>query len=145
MVNTRWTVGELSEAAGRSSKPARDDPPVTVKAVFRSSRQTRSLAAGEVLFREGDPGAEMFGVISGAVELRRGDRVLAVVAPGGTFGELAIIDGGHRHTDAVATEPTELAVIDRRDFLFLVGETPTFALDVMRSMSTVIRALDAGV
>jgi CRP-like cAMP-binding protein len=119
-------------------------PAVTVKAVFRSARQTRSLAAGELLFRAGDAGAEMYGVISGSVELRRGDRVLATVAEGGTFGELAIIDSAPRQLDAVAVEATELAVIDRRDFLFLVGETPTFALDVMRSMSQVIRTLDAG-
>ena len=115
---------------------------MTIKAVFRGSRQTRSLAPGEVLFRRGEQGADMFGVISGAVELRTGEQVLAVVRPGATFGELAIIDASPRSLDAVAIEATELAVITRQDFLFRVGETPTFALDVMRSMSQLIRHLD---
>ncbi|HYN31274.1 MAG TPA: cyclic nucleotide-binding domain-containing protein [Ilumatobacteraceae bacterium] len=114
---------------------------MTIKGVFRGASQTRSLAAGEVLFSVGDAGAEMYGVISGGVELRRGDQVVQRVGPEGTFGELAIIDAGPRTLTAVAVWPTEIAVIGRRDFLFLVGETPTFAIDVMRSMAHLVREL----
>jgi CRP-like cAMP-binding protein len=35
----------------------------------------------------------------------------------------------------VATEDSSLAVIDKARFLFLVGETPNFALQVMSSMA----------
>jgi CRP-like cAMP-binding protein len=42
----------------------------------------------------------------------------------------------------VATEDSEVAVIDERTFLFLVQETPMFALQVMRSMAARIRELD---
>jgi CRP-like cAMP-binding protein len=37
----------------------------------------------------------------------------------------------------------EIAVINEHDFLFLVHETPTFALDVMKSMASLIRALES--
>lgn len=107
--------------------------------MFRGASSTRSLGTDEVLFRSGEPGNEMFGVISGSMELRQGTRVVQRVGPGATFGELAIVDDGPRTLDAVAVEPTEVAVIGRRDFLFLVGETPTFAIDVMRSMAHLIR------
>jgi len=48
-----------------------------------------------------------------------------------------------RSLTAVATEPTVLAVIDERSFLFLVHETPMFAIQVMRSLAERIRELDA--
>jgi CRP-like cAMP-binding protein len=102
-----------------------------------------TLAPGEVLFRAGEPGNEMYGVISGEIELRLDERVVARIEPGGTFGELAIIDAGPRTLTAVASQACEIAVIDQHDFLFLVHETPTFALDVMRSMAHLIRELES--
>jgi CRP/FNR family transcriptional regulator, cyclic AMP receptor protein len=115
--------------------------PVTIRGVFKNARTMRTLSPGEILFSEGDAGDSMYGVISGAVELRRGDRVLLRIGPDGTFGELAIIDGSPRSLTAVAVEPTEIAVINHREFLFLVHETPTFAIDVMRSLSELIHEL----
>ena len=43
---------------------------------------------------------------------------------------------------AVVLEPTRIAVINRHTFLFLVHETPTFALDVMRSLAERILSHD---
>lgn len=114
-----------------------------VGAVFAGMNERREVAAGETVFAEGDPGHEMFGVVSGAVALRKGDRIVKVVEPGDTFGEMAIVGGESRSLTAVATEATLLAVIDERAFLFLVHETPTFAIQVMRSMAERIRELDA--
>jgi CRP/FNR family transcriptional regulator, cyclic AMP receptor protein len=102
-----------------------------------------TMAPGEVLFRAGEPGDEMYGVISGEIELRLDDRVVGRVEPGGTFGELAIIDSGPRTLTAVAGQASEIAVINQHDFLFLVHETPTFAIDVMRSLAHLIRALES--
>ena len=84
----------------------------------------------------------MYGVLSGQIELRRGDEVLARVGPGETFGEMAIIDDAPRMLSAVAVEPSEIAVIGRRTFLFLVHETPMFAIQVMQSLASRIRELD---
>jgi CRP/FNR family transcriptional regulator, cyclic AMP receptor protein len=113
-----------------------------IRAVFINAREQREAAPGETVFAEGDRGEEMFGVISGAVELRKGDRVLTQLADGDTFGEMAIISEATRSLTAVATEPTVLAVIDEKTFLFLVHETPMFAIQVMRSMADRIRELD---
>jgi CRP-like cAMP-binding protein len=110
--------------------------------VFLNAKERRDVAPGDVFFEAGDSGDEMFGVVSGMIELRRGDQVLARVGPGGTFGEMAIIDNAPRALTAVAVEQSEIAVITRRMFLFLVTETPMFAIQVMQSLASRIRELD---
>jgi CRP-like cAMP-binding protein len=113
---------------------------VKVQGVFRGAGSTRTVPQGTVIFEEGDEGEEMFGVVAGKVELRlKGGRVL-MVEPDAIFGEMALVDKAPRSATAVAVEETTLAVIDRRRFLFLVGETPTFALQVMSSLAERLRA-----
>jgi CRP-like cAMP-binding protein len=115
---------------------------VTLRSVFANATDQRDVAAGVTIFDEGDAGAEMFGVISGKVELRHGDVVVTTIGPEGTFGEMSIIADAPRTLTAVAVEDSQLAAINRHTFLFLVHETPTFAIDVMRSLVERIRALD---
>ena len=112
---------------------------MSVRAVFLNAKERRHFEAGDVVFEAGDVGEHMFGVISGQVELRRGDIVVATLGEGDTFGEMAIVDAAPRSLTAAAVEPTELAVIDQRVFMFLVHETPMFAIQVMRSLSARIR------
>ena len=110
-----------------------------VTGLFRNTDEVKQVPAEAVIFSEGDPGTEMYGVISGEVELRVGDAVVATIGPDDVFGEMALVDHEPRMATAVATQPTELAVLDRRHFLFLVGETPTFALQVMSAMADRLR------
>ncbi len=111
-----------------------------VQGVFRGAGSTRTLQAGTVIFEEGDAGQEMFGVIEGEVELRlRNGRVL-ILGPDDIFGEMALVDSSPRSATAVAVTETTLAVVDRRRFLFLVGETPSFALQVMSNLAERLRA-----
>ncbi len=112
---------------------------VKVLGVFKAATDTRDFAPGEVVFEAGSHGDEMFGVAEGRVELRFADGRVLEVGPDDTFGELAIIDASPRAATAVATEATRLAVIDKRRFLFLVGETPQFALQVMSSLAERLR------
>lgn len=111
--------------------------------MFLSAREVRHYEAGDEIFAQGSPSSEMFGVVSGSVELRKdGDPVLTI-GTDGTFGEMGIIDHAPRSLSAVALEPSEIAVIDERTFLFLVQETPMFALQVMQGLATRIRELDS--
>ena len=103
--------------------------------VFKAANETRRVQSGSVIFEAGASGDEMFGVIEGKVELRFPDGRVVSIGPDDTFGEMAIINSSPRTATAVATEDSNLAVIDEQRFLFLVGETPTFALQVMSSMA----------
>lgn len=110
-----------------------------VLGVFRAATETRDAAAGTVIFEAGSTGEEMFGVIEGKVELRLPDGQTFEIGPDATFGEMALVDASPRSATAVAVDDTTLAVIDKRRFLFLVHETPTFALQVMSSLAERLR------
>ena len=114
---------------------------VKVQGVFRGADSVRTVPPGTVIFEEGAAGQEMFGVIDGEVELRLSDGRVLTVAPDGTFGEMALVDASPRMATAVAVTETTLAVIDRQRFLFLVGETPSFALQVMSSLAERLRGM----
>jgi len=115
---------------------------MTVRGVFVSATEFVDLQPGDVVFAQGDTGATMFGVVSGSIDLRDGDTVVGRCGPNDTFGELAIIDHAVRSLTAAAAEESRVAVIDERTFLYLVHETPTFALQVMRALAARIRQLD---
>lgn len=114
-----------------------------VEGVFRSSRERRTIPAGSVVFTEGDSGKEMYGVIEGRISLRRRGDVVGEVGPDEVFGELALVDSSPRTRTAIAETDTTLAVIDERQFLFLVQETPLFALQVMRAIASRLRSFDS--
>jgi EAL domain-containing protein (putative c-di-GMP-specific phosphodiesterase class I) len=78
-------------------------------------RFRRTLAAGEVLFREGEPGHEAFVIEEGSVEIfqerPQGRNVLAHLGRDAIFGEMALVGDQTRTASAVATEPTALTVV----------------------------------
>jgi CRP-like cAMP-binding protein len=108
--------------------------------VFRNADKVQEVPAGTVIFEEGSKGDEMYGIIEGEVELRLHDGVLVRLAADETFGEMALVDKSVRSATAVAATDVKLAVINQRTFLFLVHETPMFALQVMSSIATRLRA-----
>lgn len=75
----------------------------------------RTLAAGETLFREGEPGHEAYVIESGRIEIfvvsPKGRYVLAQLDKDDIFGEMALTGDQTRTASAMATEPTALAVI----------------------------------
>jgi CRP/FNR family cyclic AMP-dependent transcriptional regulator len=112
--------------------------------VFKAATDTRDVPAGTVIFEAGSTGEEMFGVVAGKVELRLPDGRDVAIGPDETFGEMALVDKSPRSATATALEDSQLAVIDKHRFLFLVTETPTFALQVMSSLAERLRATQEG-
>jgi CRP/FNR family transcriptional regulator, cyclic AMP receptor protein len=115
---------------------------MTVPGLFFNAKIFKDVPAGMVIFEEGASGTEMFGVVEGEVEVRLPNGAVRRLGPDDTFGEMAIIDSSPRSGTAVAVADTKLAVIDRSKFLFLVQETPMFALQVMSNMAKRLRATE---
>ena len=101
---------------------------------------TRNFAKGKTIFKEGDLGDEFFVVVRGKVEIRSVvDRHFETLGPDGIFGEMALIDDSPRSATAVAMTDVTVAPIKENQFLFLVKNTPFFALNVMRVLAHRLR------
>ena len=101
---------------------------------------TRSAKAGEIIFKEGDEANQLFAIKSGEVAIQLGNRTLAELPANSIFGEMALIDDAPRSATAVAKTDVELVAISEKQFLFLVSQTPFFALKVMRVLARRLRA-----
>jgi CRP/FNR family transcriptional regulator, cyclic AMP receptor protein len=96
--------------------------------------------AGTIIFREGDEARELFVIKSGEVRIQIGNRTITDLGPDSIFGEMALIDNEPRSATAIAVTDAELVPVSERQFLFLVSQTPYFALKVMRALAQRLRA-----
>lgn len=114
---------------------------------LRSLLRTRDISTGTALFRAGDDGDAMYLIESGQVRIAVTDEdekdiVLAELARGDFFGEMAIIDGKKRSADAVVTVDARLAVLSREDFLRFIYSNPTVALEMLSATFSRLRTTD---
>lgn len=100
---------------------------------------TRFVKAGGIIFREGDEATELFVIKSGQVRIQLGNRTLTELGPDSIFGEMALIDNEPRSASAIAITDVEIVPVGERQFLFLVSQTPYFALKVMRVLAQRLR------
>ncbi len=117
--------------------------PVRTVEIFQTHPDLKTLAPGEVLYREGDTADYMYGIVEGEIELVSGGKVVETLTAGEVFGIGGILGVGPRRTDAIAKTPCKLADLDQKHFLFAVQETPMFALEIMREYSKRLRKQDA--
>lgn len=110
--------------------------------LFAHAENIQARKAGEVIFRQGEEGKYMFVVKSGEIQIKLGDRVVETVGHGGIIGEMAMLDNSARSASAVAGTDCEVVPIDLRRFLFLLQQTPFFAIEVMRVMVRRLRAMN---
>jgi CRP-like cAMP-binding protein len=100
----------------------------------------KEFKAGEVIFKEGDAGSEFFVIQTGKVDVRLGNRQLGTLSDNDIFGEMALIDTAPRSATVVAATDVKIVPVGERQFLFLVSQTPHFALNVMRTLARRLRA-----
>jgi CRP-like cAMP-binding protein len=106
--------------------------------------RTRHLARDEVVFRKGDEGGTLYGVLEGAVRIAVGDVdgkeiVLNVMEPGDVFGEIALLDGLPRTADASAVVPSEVVEIHRPDFMLLMKREPKLSAHIIELLCERLR------
>jgi CRP/FNR family cyclic AMP-dependent transcriptional regulator len=100
---------------------------------------TQFFKAGTFIFREGDEAHELYVIKSGEVRIQIGNRTVSGLSADHVFGEMALIDNEPRSASAIAVTDVELVPVSEKQFLFLVSQTPYFALKVMRVLAQRLR------
>jgi CRP/FNR family transcriptional regulator, cyclic AMP receptor protein len=105
----------------------------------------RTVKAGDAIFREDDAAGEMYVIKTGTVEIRVGNRVLETLGENTIFGEMALIDSSRRSADAVAVTDATIIPVTEKQFLWMVSQTPFFALKVMRVLAQRLRTANTAI
>ena len=99
----------------------------------------RNMPAGQVLFREGDPGREMYVIQSGKVRLTRNirgqEKLLADLSAGEFFGEMSIINDKPRTATATVTEDAQLLVLDPKTFEAMIKANTEIAVRMIKKLA----------
>jgi CRP-like cAMP-binding protein len=108
-----------------------------------STGEVLDVDAGSVIFRSGEPGDCMFGLLEGTVELSwNGAAGREHIQAGDVFGAGALVTRDHRRFgEARALTPCRLLVMNREKFLFAVQESPMFAIELLGSIDLRLRHL----
>jgi len=111
------------------------------------TRFGRTYPAGEVLFRDGEAGTEMYVIQSGRVrickQVRDIEKTLATLGAGEFFGEMAILNEKPRSATAVVDEDARLLVIDSKTFEAMVTGNTEIALRIIRKLARRLDAADS--
>ena len=106
----------------------------------------KEFKKGEVLFKEGDVGKEMFVVQAGKVNItktvRDTEKVLATLGAGEFFGEMAILNQKPRSAGAVMAEDGKLLVIDPKTFEAMIRGNVEIAVRLIKKLSDRLQDAD---
>jgi CRP-like cAMP-binding protein len=100
---------------------------------------------GKVIMVAGQTGAFMYVVLEGRVAISIRGAVVERVGPGGTFGEMALVDQSPRSANAAAETDCVMLAINRNVFLNLVKSEPNFGISLLSAMAERLRTTAAGV
>jgi predicted RND superfamily exporter protein len=102
----------------------------------------KTVQRGEFIVREGDPGHEMYVIISGHARMERRveTRVVAIreIERGGTIGEMGLVRGQTRSADVIAVDESELLVVDDRFLATLRHRYPRIAATVFLNLTRIL-------
>ena len=106
--------------------------------------RTRTLQAGDAVFREGDASDGLYIVLRGSVRIYKqhdnGTEVdLLTAGAGGYFGELALLDGGARSASVACLASCEFFVLEREAFLGLLAKSPQLLAATLSNLTQAVR------
>jgi CRP-like cAMP-binding protein len=141
---TATRTGAIDKVALLHQHPLfRDLTPAALERLCRYAKTVKYKRGAKVVSK-GDPGASMFAVARGTVRMSSSSTdgraaLLNLIGAGETFGEIAMLDGQPRSTDAIANTDCELLVIDRRDLLPFIRDEPDLAMRFIELLCTRLR------
>jgi CRP/FNR family cyclic AMP-dependent transcriptional regulator len=103
----------------------------------------REYQPGNVIFREGDTGNEMFIIQSGRVRITKNvkgeDTTLVELGSGDFFGEMAVIDKEPRSANAIAVESSRLIALDEEVFEMHMQTNPKIVKKILKNLTQRLR------
>jgi sigma-B regulation protein RsbU (phosphoserine phosphatase) len=113
-------------------------PEALVKEIDKRLEEV-NLAAGEILFNEGEDGDAVYLVVDGKLRLVAAGMTLISRTRGDCVGEIALIDEEPRSAAAVADTPVKLLRWERRDFQETLGQDPEVARGIFKMLTGKLR------
>lgn len=104
----------------------------------------KKLDAEQVVFTRKSPADRLYAVVSGRVRVvsysdSGNEIIFRILEPGDVFGEIGVLDGEARTATAIASETSELLVVERGRFLRFLEKQPKLALDLLSAMAGRLR------
>jgi CRP-like cAMP-binding protein len=110
------------------------------------TKHARDFAKGTVLFREGEPGNEMFVIQSGRVAIskmvRDVEKVLVTIGAGEFFGEMSILNNKPRSATATVVDDARLLVIEPKTFETMVRSNAEIAVRLIKTLAARLQEAD---
>jgi CRP-like cAMP-binding protein len=100
------------------------------------------IPAGRTVVNEGAAGSEFFVVLEGRARVERHGTEVAVIGPGGFFGDLALLDRAPRNASVIADSDLEVAKLGQRAFDALLDH-PGFSKKLLAGLARRLREQDA--
>lgn len=105
----------------------------------RLGGERRSYKAGEVIFRAGDPGEELFVIRDGTVGIEVKGVIVEHLGSSDIFGEMALVEAKPRSATVIAETDCVVVPISEKQFLTMVEYAPSFSLAVIRTLAHRLR------
>jgi diguanylate cyclase (GGDEF)-like protein len=111
--------------------------------IIASGLTRREFSAGELVFKEGDPGNEMYVVVSGRVSIFIIDNdgsevVLSEMVEGNFFGDMSILERAPRSATCRVVEDSVFLVFHANDLINIRRSMPECAVKIMNAMLSII-------
>ncbi|HYK95810.1 MAG TPA: cyclic nucleotide-binding domain-containing protein [Candidatus Binatus sp.] len=97
---------------------------------------------GHVIMRQGEPGTEMFIVVSGKATATRDGHQINEFGPGAVFGEMSLIAEGPRTATVTAEGPLRALVVGHREFHSLMEDHSKLRMRVLEGLADKVRRIE---
>jgi len=128
----------MPDPAARLARPVAPDELTTVELLaglpwpalrrLAARAQRRAFRAGEIVFREGEPGDNLHVVTRGLLSVVRPSRdpglVLHRLGPGDVFGEVGVLNSARRLASIVAVDASETVEVCKEDLDAVLADDP---------------------
>ena len=101
------------------------------------------IESGDTVFSQGDPGDKMYFIVDGTLDILKtvdgqAEKKIAVQAPGGSIGEMAVIGGFSRTATVKACSDATLLTLSRRRLNHICETRPKIGVKILMAIARLL-------